>query len=289
MFDGVHLGHRHLLDRLKELAALRGKDSLLITFWPHPRQVLFPDQSGLAYLNTLSEKLTLLEAAGIDHTLILPFTWDFSRLSACEFIAEYLVQQLNIDFLLVGFNHHFGRDRQGSVEDLLKCTAAGSFGIEKQDAYVLHDQALSSSLIRQLLQDGKVDQASEYLGYPYFVDGRVISGNRIGRSIGFPTANLEILDPHKLLPSTGVYAVYVDYQGIRYKGMLNVGYRPTIVEEEKKKNVEVHLFNFNHDLYEQEVRLIFVQKLRDEQKFGSVDELKAQLEVDKGTTLKLLI
>lgn len=288
MFDGVHLGHRHLLDRLKELAALRGKDSLLITFWPHPRQVLFPDQSGLAYLNTLSEKLTLLEAAGIDHTLILPFTWDFSRLSACEFIAEYLVQQLNIDFLLVGFNHHFGRDRQGSVEDLLKCTAAGSFGIEKQEAYVLHDQALSSSLIRQLLQEGKVDQASEYLGYQYFVDGRVISGNRIGRSIGFPTANLEILDPHKLIPSTGVYAVYVDYQGIRYKGMLNVGYRPTIVEEEKKKNVEVHLFNFNHDLYEQEVRLIFVQKLRDEQKFGSVDELKAQLEVDKGTTLKLL-
>lgn len=288
MFDGVHLGHRYLLNRLKELAALRGKDSLLITFWPHPRQVLFPDQSGLAYLNTLSEKLTLLEAAGIDHTLILPFTWDFSRLSACEFIAEYLVQQLNIDFLLVGFNHHFGRDRQGSVEDLLKCTAAGSFGIEKQDAYVLHDQALSSSLIRQLLQDGKVDQASEYLGYQYFVDGRVISGNRIGRSIGFPTANLEILDPHKLIPATGVYAVYVDYQGIRYKGMLNVGYRPTIVEEEKKKNVEVHLFNFNHDLYEQEVRLIFVQKLRDEQKFGSVDELKAQLEVDKGTTLKLL-
>jgi riboflavin kinase / FMN adenylyltransferase len=288
MFDGVHLGHKHLLQRLTTLAADRKKESLLITFWPHPRQVLFPDQPGLAYLNTLQEKLTLLEEAGIDHVLVLPFTWDFSRLSACEFIAEFLVKQLSIDFLLVGFNHHFGRDRQGSVEDLLKCQSSGSFGIEKQDAIVVDHQALSSSLIRNLLHEGKVDLAKSYLGYSYFVDGKVIAGNRIGRSIGFPTANLEILDPHKLIPALGVYAVYVRYRGINYKGMLNVGFRPTIEESEKRKSVEVHLFDFNHDLYEQEVRLTFVRKLRDEQKFASVDELKLQLEVDKQEALKLL-
>ncbi|MCF8294940.1 MAG: riboflavin biosynthesis protein RibF [Bacteroidales bacterium] len=288
MFDGVHRGHRQLLGRLTELSIERNRPSLLITFWPHPRKVLYPNPQGLFYLNTLDEKLSLLEELSIDHVLVIPFTYAFSQQTACEFIADFLVKQLEIDYLLVGFNHHFGKDRMGCVEDLALCMPDKPFGIEKQTAYSIGDTELSSSIIRNLLQAGQVEQAADYLGYPYFLLGKVVSGHQIGRSLGFPTANLDCSDEHKLIPAHGVYAVVLEYAGSRYQGMLNVGYRPTLEHPEHSQSIEVHLFDFEGDMYDKEVQVYFVARLRDEVKFASLEALQEQLHLDKSAALLAL-
>lgn len=313
MFDGVHLGHRHLLRRLRDLSIERKKPSLLITFWPHPRKVLYANPEGLFYLNTLEEKLSLLAELEIDHVLVLPFTYEFSQQTACEFINTFLVRELSIDFLLVGFNHHFGKDRQGSVEDLSRCHASDSFGIEKQVAVTIQGKELSSSLIRESLHLGKVEHAAEYLGYSYFLEGQVVAGNQLGRRLGFPTANISLSDPHKLVPKTGVYAVEVIHKQQVYRGMLNVGYRPTLQQEQEQEqekpkqqangpselqqqeqgshplaqrpyrsqSIEVHILDFQQDIYGDTLRIRFIRRLRDEQKFDSLDALRAQLEKDR--------
>lgn len=291
MFDGVHLGHRHLLQRLRDLSIERKKPSLLITFWPHPRKVLYANPEGLFYLNTLEEKLSLLAELEIDHVLVIPFTYEFSQQTACEFINTFLVKELSIDFLLVGFNHHFGKDRRGSVEDLSRCHASDSFGIEKQVAVSIQGKELSSSLIRESLHAGRVEVAAEYLGYPYFIDGQVVAGNQLGRQLGFPTANISVSDPHKLVPLSGVYAVEVEHQHRIYRGMLNVGYRPTIQQEQeinqpvhlpvRKQSIEVHILDFQEDIYGDTIRVRFLRRIRDEQKFPSLEALREQLKIDR--------
>lgn len=285
MFDGIHLGHRMLLKRVSEIATQTNGESVVVTFWPHPRLVLNPDISYLFYLTTLEEKLKLLEDAGIQHVVVLRFTQEFANQTACEFTEQFLVKKLNISYLIAGFNHHFGKDRKGTLEDLRKCAEQYNFGIEKLDAFYKDGVEISSTLTRELIEQGKVLDANKILGYDYFIFGTVISGNRIGRSIGFPTANIQIEDDHKLTPGIGVYAVEVKFNGDTYFGMLNIGYRPTIEETTKTKNIEVHILDFEGDIYGQHVTIVLKKKIRDERKFEDIASLKNQLEADKSTII----
>jgi len=281
MFDGIHLGHRMLLNRLKEVAASEGGETVVLTFWPHPKLVLNPEIDYLFYLTTLDEKLKLLEDAGVEHVVVLRFTQEFANQTACQFTESFLVGKLNIHYLIAGFNHHFGKDRRGSLEDLRSCADKHRFGLEKLRSFQKDGVEISSTYIREQLEGGRIREANTSLGYEYLILGKVISGNRIGRSIGFPTANIEIEDSHKLTPGIGVYAVVVHFNGNQFFGMLNIGYRPTIEEDRKIKNIEVHILDFDGDIYGQEVSLIFKKKIREEQKFEDVAALKNQLEADK--------
>jgi riboflavin kinase / FMN adenylyltransferase len=281
MFDGVHRGHRMLLDRVVTVANEKGCESVVITFWPHPRLVLNPEFTGLQYLSTLPEKIRILRDARIDNLLVLPFNQSLAGMTACEFTTNILVEKLQISYLVAGYNHQFGKDRKGSLDDLRKCAGLAGFGLEKLEAFRIDGAEISSTRIREAISVGMVDIANRYLGYGYFILGRVVEGNRIGRSIGFPTANIELDDKHKLTPGLGVYAVNVWMNGKEYIGMLNIGYRPTIDERVKKERIEVHILNFDGDIYGQEVLLTFRKKIRDEMKFENMDALRSRLETDR--------
>lgn len=288
MFDGVHLGHRTILKRLKQIALEKNSESLVLTFWPHPRLIIDPFIPHFYYLNTLNEKLELFQKTGIDHIVVLPFTKELSKLKANEFIEQVLIGKLNMSYLVAGFNHHFGNDRKGSIEDLKKCSKTYGFGVEKLDAFEIKGIDISSTKIRDLIKDGRVKMASQLLDYSYFILGNVIKGNRIGRTIGFPTANIQVRDKHKLIPGSGVYAVKIRMDENEYKGMLNIGIRPTIDEKEKQKSIEVHILDFEQDIYNQEISVQFIQKIRDEQKFESIQALQWQLEKDKKNIISIL-
>lgn len=288
MFDGVHLGHKVILDRLKELSDEKNGDPVVITFWPHPRLVLKNGNGNLRYLSTIDEKLLLLEKAGVEHAIILPFTPELSQKTACEFIEEILVEIVGIKYLIAGFDHHFGKDRKGALEDLNLCAKKFGFEVEKLEAFYLDDELISSTLIRDQIELGYIPEANRLLGYDYFLLGKVVAGNKIGRSIGFPTANIELTDGHKLRPGIGVYAVEVIYNQHNFQGMLNIGIRPTIDEATKVKSIEVHIFDFDKDIYGHEVSVVFKKKIREEKKFDSVAELQKQLEVDRMTVKALL-
>ncbi|MEA3446366.1 MAG: bifunctional riboflavin kinase/FAD synthetase [Bacteroidota bacterium] len=289
MFDGIHLGHKKILSRLKELSKEKDGESVVITFWPHPRLVLNNNCDKLRYLSTIDEKLLLLEKAGIDHTIIFPFTHEFAKKTACEFIEEILVKKIRIKYLIAGFDHHFGHDRKGSLEDLNACAGKNNFNVEKLEALSINDEIISSTIIRKIIELGDIPKANKYLGYEYFILGKVVKGNRIGRSIGFPTANIELTDGHKLRPGIGVYAVEVEFGGKKFKGMLNIGIRPTIHEATKVKSIEVHIFDFDKDIYGENVQVIFKKKIREEKKFANVEALKKQLEIDRSIILGINI
>ena len=288
MFDGVHQGHLQVLDRLVKVAKEKNGESVVVTFWPHPRLVLNNGNGSLRYLSTIEEKIYLLEKSGIDHLVIVPFTKEFASLSASDFIQSIMVDKIKIEHLIAGFDHHFGNDRKGSLDDLRYCATKFGFTVEKMDALKEDGLKISSTLIRQKIEEGDIPTANHFLGYEYFILGQVVGGNRIGRSIGFPTANIKLSDGHKLRPGIGVYAVEVDHKGNRYQGMLNIGIRPTIEEATKVKSIEVHIFDFDKDIYGEEVMVIFRQKIRDERKFSNVGELKYQLELDEKNVKALL-
>ena len=281
VFDGVHKGHISILTRLKKLAEEKDGESVVLTFWPHPRIVLEKDVDSLRLLNNIDEKKYLLTKTGIDHLIVLPFTKEFSELTACEFIEEYLVKKIRVEHLVVGYNHQFGKDRKAGYDFLSKCAAQFGFKIEKLDAKLVDNDRVSSTKIRGFLQSGELDVANKYLGYDYFISGNVVEGNQIGRKIGFPTANIKIPEPYKQVPKDGVYAVRVKMNGDSYFGMLNIGSRPTIEPVLRTKNIEVHIFGFNKKIYNQTITVSFVKRIRDERKFNSLDELKKQLEQDK--------
>ncbi len=288
MFDGVHLGHKTILERINELSEQKNGETVVITFWPHPRLVLSNTNKKLRYLSTIDEKLFLLEKAGIDNVIILPFTLEFAKKTACEFIEEILVEKIKINHLVAGFDHQFGRDRKGSLEELSNCAKQNNFSIEKLDALSIDNKTISSTLIRKIIENGEIQKANKYLGFDYFILGKVVSGNRIGRSIGFRTANIELSDGHKLRPGIGVYAVEINFDNNIFKGMLNIGIRPTIDEAIKVKSIEVHIFDFDKDIYGEKVQVIFKKKIREEKKFENFDALKQQLEIDKNTVLSIL-
>lgn len=286
-FDGVHLGHQQILDKVKELAIETNGESVVFTFWPHPRMVISSNELRLFLLNTLDEKIELLENAGIEHLIIYHFTKDFSQLSSNDFISNILVDKIKAKQVVVGFDHHFGKDRTGSLSNLKALSLKHDFGVHQVEAKKNKEQKIGSSVIRKYIETGDVESANLFLGYNYFINGTVTSGTRIGRTIGFPTANL-MIENYKLLPSNGVYAVNIDFDGERHVGMLNIGYRPTFHSEPMQKSIEVNIFDFDKDIYNQKLRLSFVKKIREEQKFDDIDALQHQLEADKRNVLGIL-
>jgi riboflavin kinase / FMN adenylyltransferase len=286
-FDGVHIGHKKILNRLTELSNLVNGESVLITFWPHPRFVLQKDSSPLGLLNTLEEKIHLLDSYKIDHLLILNFNEEFSKLTADDFIENILIKAIGARFIVLGYDHRFGNNREGGI-DYLNANK-DRFGIEsieipKQE---IESLTISSTLIRKAILNGDSKVANQNLGYPYLLRGFVIEGNKLGRTIGFPTANIFIEDQDKLIPKNGVYAVYAYIEGERYKGMLNIGVRPTI-NNDKRRTIEVHIFDFNEEIYGKTVRLELSTYIRDEVKFENIDALIQQLKIDELTSRKLL-
>ncbi len=288
VFDGVHRGHYRLLWQLVEKAAEVGGESVVLTLWPHPRLVLNKDADKLLLLNTLDEKKILLEKKHIDHLVVLPFNREVSNMSACEFIESVLVEKIGVHRLLIGHDHAFGKGREGGFDDLKSCSIRYNFQVERLGAEMEGPVKISSSIIRNALLEGRLQEANDYLGYQYFLKGHVTGGRRIGKKLGFPTANIEVSDPYKLIPCDGVYAIRATVNGKWHNGMLNIGYRPTVDSHGHHKSIEAHLFNFQDDIYDQNIMVHFVERIRDEKKFAGVDELTEQLHKDKERAKKIL-
>jgi len=284
-FDGVHLGHRKIIARLHDLAKSMNGESVIFTFDPHPRKVVAPGETNLRLLTTLEEKIVLFEQSGIDHLIIYPFTPEFSKLTYEEFVEKVLVGQIHTKFLVVGYDHKFGKNRQGDFEFLKKCANRFDFKIEKLDVLLMNEASVSSTKIREAIQRGDFETANAFLGYPFALHGTVVEGQKLGRKIQFPTANIQASDPDKIIPGYGVYAVQVTVLDQTFGGMLNIGSRPTVNNNADNRSIEVHIFDFESDIYRKSIELIFFKKLREEQKFSSLDALKDQLAKDKTDTL----
>ncbi len=284
-FDGVHLGHQKIISRLKEAADELKGETVLLTFYPHPRMVLFPEDNELKMLNTPAEKIELLEKYGIDHLIIYPFTKDFSRLTSVEFVRNILVNKMKTKMLVIGYNHHFGRNREGSFEHLKEYGPLYGFDVEEIPAKDIENIEISSTKIRKALQTGDVKTAASFFGYPYSLTGRVVPGLKLGRTIGYPTANIVVEDKYKLIPGEGIYAVKVKTGSVIYEGMLSIGNNPTVAR--KGRSIEVNIFDFDKDIYGSDITIYFVERMRDEQKFKDLDELKVQLAKDKENALRI--
>lgn len=248
--------------------------------------VLFPDDNDLKLINTQEEKIELLERAGIDNLIIIPFTKEFSRLTSVEFVRDILVNKLGTKRLVIGYDHHFGRNREGSFEHLMEYGPLYGFEVEEIPKQLVQDVAVSSTKIRNCLLEGAINEANTLLGYEYFLTGTVVKGNQLGRTLGYPTANIEVPERYKLIPADGIYAVWVSLGEELFKGMLSIGVRPTIGTTDR--TIEVNIFDFNRDIYSSEIRVHFVERLRDEEKFNSLEELKEQMAKDKINTLNVL-
>jgi len=285
-FDGVHLGHQKILRRLVEEAGKSNGESVLITFWPHPRMVLNNNMNFLQLLNTMEEKQQILRDIGIHHLVLIPFTKEFAETSSADFIKKVLVDSIGTRKLIIGYNHRFGKNREGSFESLKENAPTYGFEIEEIPRHEIDHIGISSTKIRQALTTGDVETAERYLGRPYSLTGLVSHGEKLGRKIGYPTANIIIEETYKLIPANGVYAVKVHLGKKQYSGMLNIGFRPTV--KGKTLRIEVHVFDFNMEIYDQRIRLDLKHRIRSEKSFSDLDELSDQLTRDKESSLKLL-
>lgn len=285
-FDGVHLGHRKILNRLNEVAYQNKGESVVITFYPHPRSVISPDNQNVKLLSTLDEKIELLEKSGVQHLLIIPFTREFSELSSEEFIQKILVQTIGTKTLVIGYDHRFGKNREGGFDYLKANKERYGFEIEEISRQDIENMGVSSSKIRKALQEGEVPSADHFLGRNYSLSGVIVKGKQLGRTIGFPTANIQVREIAKLIPLDGVYAVKVSYKEKAFGGMLNIGNRPTV--DGTYQTVEVNIFDFDQEIYGENLTVKFLQKIRNEQKFNGLDELKAQIVKDKITCKAIL-
>ena len=287
IFDGVHLGHKSLLDRLVASAKAENGEAVVITFSPHPRLVLDKDSTSLTFLTTMDEKIALLDNAKIDHLIVIEFTREFSMIAACDFVKDILVKKIGTKHLIIGYNHHFGRKGEGDFNTVRQCTESFDFRLEQVQGLQSETGAISSSLVRGELLQGRIEEANKLLGYGYSVSGTVMQGRKIGRTIGFPTANIRPGDQHKLIPGKGVYAVEVNSGGKQYQGMLNIGSNPTVNSDASLRSIEVHILNFSGDIYGSEISVVFRKRLRDEIRFESVEKLVIQMQMDKQTTIQL--
>lgn len=285
-FDGVHLGHQKILNRLAEIKAETGFQTLVLTFEPHPRKVLFPEQRDLRLLTLVEEKLELLKKYGVDITVVHPFSAAFSELDSDTYIKKILSFQLKTRKLVIGYDHRFGKGRSGDIRVLSAAASEGEFDVEEISARDIDHIAISSTKIRKALEEGRLELAEEFMGHPYFLHAQVIEGKQLGRTIGYPTANLKTAE-EKLIPRAGVYFVKVEFEAQWHYGMLNIGTNPTTDADDSVK-IEVHLFDYNRDIYFKSVRLQFIQRLRDEKKFDSLSELIAALDADKKDCLQLI-
>lgn len=282
-FDGVHFGHQKIIKRLFELAKSTGGESVILTFFPHPRMIIDPENQDLKLINTIAEKIEILAELGVDHLIITPFTRDFSNLNPSEYIKNILVDTIGIKQLIVGYDHRFGKDRKGGMQELEMYAKQFDYQIEEIAKQDIDDVAVSSTKIRKALLNGEVALAASYLGYHFSLHGRVIKGDKIGRTIGFPTANIFLEETYKLIPSDGIYAVTVDMGSESYKGMAYIGQRPTI--NGMTRNIEVNIFDFNKEIYGQYITMTFLEFLRHDVKFTGLEALKIQLQKDKEETL----
>lgn len=277
-FDGMHIGHQAILNKLKLQKKIYGYQTLVLTFFPHPRMVLKTDHE-ISLLNTINERIKLIDHFGIDHLVVQEFTQDFANLSAEEFVKTILVDQFNIGKIIIGYDHRFGKNRSADIHDLIEFGKKYHFDVEQISAEELNDVSVSSTKIRNALNVGNVALAKTYLGYPYMVSGKVVSGKQLGRTIGYPTANIQVAEDYKLIPAIGVYVVGVTVKGTNYYGMLSVGTNPTVGGTEK--TVEVYIFDFNDTIYDEEITVHFLTKIRDEEHFGSIDLLIEALKNDE--------
>ena len=285
-FDGVHQGHLAIIDQLKSHAKKIGGETVVLTFFPHPRMVLYPENNDLRLINTIEERKALLEKAGVEHLIIHPFSKAFAQLSSLDFVRNILVNQIDVNTLVVGYDHHFGKNREGSFEDLKEYGEIYDFKVEEIPAQEVQQVNISSTKIRNSLIEGEINAANQFLGYPYTINGTVIEGDKVGRTIGFPTANIKVDEWYKLIPANGVYAVKVILNKQEYKGMLNIGMRPTL--NGKMQTIEVNIFNFNENIYNKAIQIQFYERIRSEQKFEELVALKKQLTIDKEKTLQVL-
>lgn len=286
IFDGVHRGHISILNRLKELSSRYACESVVVTLWPHPRLVLQPEIKKINLLNTLEEKIELIDRHNIDNLIILPFTRELSEITFDKFLTGFLMEKTGLRHLVMGFNHHFGKGRGGSFVRLQELSRIHGFQVEKLEPVILDGSRVSSSGIRSMLEEGRLQAANAALGYSYFINGTVVRGNELGRSIGFPTANVSPDERHKLIPLNGVYSAGVIIDGVHYPGMLNIGFRPTVPGRKNEPVIEVHIFNFDGNLYGRRIKVHFYEWMRREIKFPSVDALKEQLKTDKNEVLR---
>lgn len=284
-FDGVHVGHQKILSRLHEIAERTNGETVVITFWPHPRLVLNPD-ADIKLLNTFEEKAELIKEQGVHHLLRIPFTKEFSQLTSEEFIRKILVEKIGTKKLVIGYDHHFGKNREGSFEQLKLNGPKYGFDVEEISRQDVDHVAVSSTKIRQAIETAEVETATHLLGRPYSLSGRVIKGDQIGRLIGFPTANLEIDSNHKLIPADGIYAATIVHGHTQYDGMLYIGNRPTI--EGSKKNIEANIFKFNKDIYGESLSVHLHQFIREDRKFNDVEELTLQIKRDEEKSIQIL-
>ncbi len=284
-FDGVHIGHQEIIQNLVVQAKKKGLCSVVFTFYPHPRMVL-NQNSDLKLINTIEERAARLEKTGLDYLIIHPFDKEFSRLSALEFVRDILVGQLQVSKLIIGYDHHFGKNREGNIEQLREYGHMFDFEVEEIPAQDIDEVSVSSTKIRKALEEGQIEKANQYLGHAYSLRGKVIKGNQIGKTLGFPTANIDLGTRFKQLPKAGAYLVSTIWEGKKYYGMLNIGFRPTI--NGKKQSIEVYLEGFDQDIYGELLSLDFHRFLREEVRFESLEKLQLQLQKDRNELIKFL-
>lgn len=285
-FDGVHQGHRKIIGDVVELAKSTGGESVMLTFFPHPRMILHPEDQSLKLITTIAEKAELLEQLGVDHLIITPFTRDFSNQTPQQYIEKVLVQQIGTRKIVIGYDHRFGKDRAGSLADLQRLAPVYGFEVIEIPEQDINAVAVSSTRIRNALLQSDITTANAFLGYPFFVTGKVIRGDQIGRQIGYPTANIQPDEAYKLIPGDGIFAVTVTVQNKTWQGMAYIGERPTV--NGMGRSIEVNIFGFDADIYNQSIRMYFVSYIRGDKKLNSLDELKAQLAQDKLDVLRVL-
>ncbi len=287
-FDGVHLGHQEVITELIRISTILGGESVVFTFDPHPRIVIAPNEDSLRLLTTTDEKIGLIKKIGVDHLVIYPFSEEFAKLSYSEFVTNILVGSMNISGLVVGYDHRFGQGRKGDFISLELLSESLGFKVDQLSHLLVDNMVVSSSKIRTALAVGDISKANHFLGYRYSISGKVIQGNKLGRKIGFPTANIEIFDRLKLVPENGVYTVIVEIGGKKYNGMLNIGFRPTVNYNPDNKSIEVHIFDFESNIYDSDITLFFVEKIRNEEKFADINALQEQLVKDRIYALNVL-
>jgi len=285
-FDGVHMGHKVILNEVHSYGRKTGVETVLLTFEPHPRKLIFPDQP-IQILTPLDKKVGLITNEGIQHIVVVPFTREFANMSAEEYVSDFLVKLFKPSTIIIGYDHQFGHDRKGNINLLKEMKEQGGFDVVEIPAQLIDEAAVSSTKIRNAIKSGAVSEATTMLGRNYTLLGTVQKGAQIGRTIGYPTANIVPNHKEQIIPANGVYAVKVKYAGNEYGAMLNIGFRPT-VSSDKTLHVEAFIFDFSADIYNEEIELSFIERLRDEQKFNSLDELKAQLAKDEAAAKKVL-
>ncbi len=288
IFDGVHIGHQFILDHLRKRTRALGGESVVLTLWPHPRIVLNKDLQDFRVLHTRDEKIRELERSGIDHLIFVPFTAEIASLSACDFVQHYLVDKLGVEVLMLGYDNRFGKQSRGDPEGLKRCAKKNQFKIKKLPEFSSDMGRVSSTTIREAILSGDLEKAGQMLAYDYYLSGTIVEGNHIGRKMGFPTANIHPMDPYKLIPMNGVYAIRAELRGQTYKGMLNIGFRPTLDSALAVKTIEAHLFDVSGDFYDEHVVIHFVKRVRNEMKFSGLEALKEQLSKDKINIQKIL-